>query len=159
MGFIRCKLTLSAHEIYQEFRGAIRFNLHPQLWKKERKSPGLFPDLSRFPFLSGPSSPRNVQALPLSTSAIQVKWQPPDDPNGGIIKYIIEYQPVDQGSPHPWVDTDDGVKTAKNVTALNSSTVYQFRVRAFSKVPGEWSNFVQAKTQGDGEDGGPQRPQ
>ncbi|XP_045906453.1 tyrosine-protein kinase receptor Tie-1 isoform X3 [Micropterus dolomieu] len=98
----------------------------------------------------GPSSPRNVQALPLSISAIQVRWQPPEDPNGGIIKYIIEYQPVGQGSPHPWVDTDDGNKTTKDVTALNGSTLYQFRVRAFSKVPGEWSKFVQAMTQGDG---------
>lgn len=102
-------------------------------------------------FFSGPSSPRNVQALPLSISAIQVRWQPPDDPNGGIIKYIIEYQTVGQGNPHPWVDTDDGVKTSKDVTALNSSTLYQFRVRASSKVPGEWSDFVQAMTQGDGE--------
>nr|XP_020458564.1 tyrosine-protein kinase receptor Tie-1 isoform X3 [Monopterus albus] len=98
----------------------------------------------------GPSSPRNVQALPLSVSAIQVRWQPPEDPNGGIIKYTIEYQPVSQGSPHIWVDTDDGNKTTKDVTALNGSTLYQFRVRAFSKVPGEWSKFVQAMTQGDG---------
>ncbi|XP_073332351.1 tyrosine-protein kinase receptor Tie-1 isoform X2 [Pagrus major] len=98
----------------------------------------------------GPSSPRNVEATPLSVSAIQVKWRPPEDPNGGIIKYIIEYQPIGQGSPHPWVDTDDGNKTTKDVTALNGSTVYQFRVRAFSKVPGEWSKVVQAKTKGDG---------
>ncbi|XP_068563775.1 tyrosine-protein kinase receptor Tie-1 isoform X3 [Cebidichthys violaceus] len=98
----------------------------------------------------GPSSPRNIQALPLSMSAIQVRWQPPEDPNGGIIKYIIEYQPVGQGKPHPWVDTDDGNKTTKDVTALNGSTLYQFRVRAFSKVPGEWSKIVQAMTQGDG---------
>lgn len=84
-------------------------------------------------------------------SAVQVKWQPPEDPNGGIVKYIIEYQPVGQGSLHPWVDTDDGNKTAKDVTALNGSTLYQFRVRAFSKVPGEWSKFVHARTQGDGE--------
>uniref|UniRef100_A0A3P9KJQ4 Tyrosine-protein kinase receptor Tie-1 n=1 Tax=Oryzias latipes TaxID=8090 RepID=A0A3P9KJQ4_ORYLA len=97
----------------------------------------------------GPSSPRNVEALPLSMSSIQVKWLPPENPNGGIIKYIIEYQATGQGSPHPWVDTDDGNKTTKDVTALNSSTVYQFRVRAFSKVPGEWSKFVKATTQGD----------
>ncbi|KAI3368549.1 hypothetical protein L3Q82_025559 [Scortum barcoo] len=98
----------------------------------------------------GPSSPRDIQALALSVSAVRVTWQPPEDPNGGIIKYIIEYQPVGQGSPYPWVDTDDGNKTTKDVTALNGSTLYQFRVRAFSKVPGEWSNFVQATTQGDG---------
>jgi len=81
-----------------------------------------------------------------------VRWQPPEDPNGGIVKYIIEYQPVGRGTPHPWVDTDDGNKTAKDVTALNGSTLYQFRVRAFSKVPGEWSKIVQAMTQGDGEE-------
>uniref|UniRef100_A0A1A8C5X7 Tyrosine-protein kinase receptor Tie-1 n=3 Tax=Nothobranchius TaxID=28779 RepID=A0A1A8C5X7_NOTKA len=98
----------------------------------------------------GPSSPRNVQALSLSTSAIQVKWQPPKDPNGGIKKYVIEYQPVGQGSPHHWVDIDDWNKTTKDVTALNSSTLYQFRVRAISKVPGEWSRFVQMMTQSDG---------
>ncbi|XP_010870645.2 tyrosine-protein kinase receptor Tie-1 isoform X4 [Esox lucius] len=98
----------------------------------------------------GPSSPRNVQALTLTVSAVQVRWQTPEDPNGGIVKYIIEYQSVGQGSPHPWVDTDDGNKTAKDVTALNSSTVYKFRVRGFSKVPGEWSPFVQARTLGDG---------
>lgn len=98
----------------------------------------------------GPSSPRNVQALPHSVSAVQVRWQPPEDPNGGIVKYIIEYQPVGLGNPHSWVDTDDGNKTAKDVMALNGSTLYQFRVRAFSKVPGEWSKFVQARTQGDG---------
>ncbi|XP_062308610.1 tyrosine-protein kinase receptor Tie-1 isoform X1 [Osmerus eperlanus] len=97
----------------------------------------------------GPSSPLHVQALPLSVSAVQVRWRPPEDPNGGIVKYIIEYQPVGLGSPHPWVDTDDGNKTAKDVMALNGSTLYQFRVRAFSKVPGEWSKFVQARTQGD----------
>ncbi|XP_061739638.1 tyrosine-protein kinase receptor Tie-1 isoform X2 [Nerophis ophidion] len=98
----------------------------------------------------GPSPPRNVLTLPLSVSAIQVKWQPPEDVNGGVMKYVIEYQPVGQGSPHLWVDTDDGNKTAKDVTALNSSTLYQFRVRAFSKVPGEWSKFVQEMTSGDG---------
>nr|XP_057929973.1 tyrosine-protein kinase receptor Tie-1 isoform X2 [Doryrhamphus excisus] len=98
----------------------------------------------------GPSPPRNVQTLPLSVSAIQVRWQPPEDVNGGVMKYVIEYQPVSQGSPHLWVDTDDGNKTAKDVTALNSSTLYQFRVRAFSKVPGEWSKFVQEMTQGEG---------
>ncbi|NP_001333079.1 tyrosine-protein kinase receptor Tie-1 precursor [Danio rerio] len=98
----------------------------------------------------GPSSPRNVQADALSISAVRLRWQPPEDPNGGIVKYSIEYQPVGQSSLHPWVDTDNGNKTTKDVTSLNGSTLYQFRVRAFSKVPGEWSSFVQAQTPGEG---------
>lgn len=97
----------------------------------------------------GPSSPRNIQANPLSISTVQVRWEPPEDHNGGIVKYIIEYQPVGQGSLFPWVDTDDGNRTTKDVTALNGSTLYQFRVRAFSKVPGEWSKFVQVRTKAD----------
>lgn len=100
--------------------------------------------------ISGPSPPRSVQAQALSTSAVQVTWQPPENPNGGIIKYVIEYQPVGQGSPHHWLDINDRNKTTKDVTALNSSTLYQFRVRGCSKVPGEWSTFVQEKTKGDG---------
>lgn len=100
--------------------------------------------------VSGPSSPQNIQVMSLSTSAIQVSWQPPKDPNGGIIKYTIEYQPVVQGTPHHWVDINDWNITTKDITALNSSTLYKFRVRACSKVPGEWSTFVQAMTQGDG---------
>ncbi|XP_051563731.1 tyrosine-protein kinase receptor Tie-1 isoform X3 [Myxocyprinus asiaticus] len=98
----------------------------------------------------GPSSPRNVQADAVSISVVRLRWQPPEDPNGGIVKYSIEYQPVGKGSLHPWVDTDDGNKTTKDVTSLNGSTLYQFRVRAFSKVPGEWSKFVQARTPRDG---------
>uniref|UniRef100_A0A8C1G4I2 Tyrosine-protein kinase receptor Tie-1 n=1 Tax=Cyprinus carpio TaxID=7962 RepID=A0A8C1G4I2_CYPCA len=98
----------------------------------------------------GPSSPRNVQADALSINAVRLQWQPPEDPNGGIVKYNIEYQPVGQSSFHPWVDTEDGNKTVKDVTSLNGSTLYQFRVRAFSKVPGKWSKFVQARTRGDG---------
>ncbi|XP_053354920.1 tyrosine-protein kinase receptor Tie-1 [Clarias gariepinus] len=98
----------------------------------------------------GPSSPRNVQAKPLSVTTVRVRWEPPEDLRGGIVKYVIEYQTVGQDSLHPWVDTDDGNKTLKDVTALNGSTLYQFRVRGYSKVPGEWSKFVQARTQGNG---------
>ncbi|XP_031430929.1 tyrosine-protein kinase receptor Tie-1 isoform X2 [Clupea harengus] len=98
----------------------------------------------------GPSSPRNVRVEPISFNAVRVQWQPPEDPNGGIIKYTIEYQPVGQGSLHLWVDTDDGNKTTKEINVLNGSTNYLFRVRASSKVPGEWSKFVEARTQGDG---------
>ncbi|XP_063057311.1 tyrosine-protein kinase receptor Tie-1 isoform X5 [Engraulis encrasicolus] len=101
----------------------------------------------------GPSSPKHVRAEAISFNAVRVQWQPPDDPNGGIIKYTIEYQPAGQVSTHQWVDTDDSNRTAKEITALNGSTSYLFRVRAFSKVPGEWSRFVEARTRGGGDAG------
>ncbi|MBN3316135.1 TIE1 kinase, partial [Atractosteus spatula] len=95
----------------------------------------------------GPSSPRNVQAEILPANTVRLKWEPPLDPNGGIVKYIIEYQLAGKSQ---WVDIDDGNKTTQDIRALNGSTLYQFRVRAVSKVPGQWSKFVSVWTQGDG---------
>ncbi|XP_017276065.1 tyrosine-protein kinase receptor Tie-1 isoform X2 [Kryptolebias marmoratus] len=130
-------------EYYQDYSVEVR------LINCESRGPPSKPYLFRINS-HGPSSPQNVQVVSLSTSAIQVRWQPPKDPNGGIIKYTIEYQPVGQGTRHYWVDVNDWNITTKDVTALNSSTLYKFRVRASSKVPGEWSTFVQEMTQGDG---------
>ncbi|MBN3302201.1 TIE1 kinase, partial [Amia calva] len=94
----------------------------------------------------GPSPPRNLEADLVSINTVRLKWQPPLDPNGGIVKYVIEYHPVGESGLHQWVDTDDGNKTTKDITALNDSTNYQFRVRAVSKVPGPWSKFVNVWT-------------
>ncbi|XP_039592073.1 tyrosine-protein kinase receptor Tie-1 isoform X1 [Polypterus senegalus] len=98
----------------------------------------------------GPSCPRDVQATALSLSTIHLTWRSPIDSNGGIVKYIIEYRQAESFSLLQWLDTDDGNKTSKDVTGLNSSTRYRFRVRAHSKVPGEWSAPVWASTMGDG---------
>ncbi|XP_064415725.1 tyrosine-protein kinase receptor Tie-1 [Latimeria chalumnae] len=94
----------------------------------------------------GPSQPRDLQVKPLSHTAVRLKWQPPLDPNGGVTKYVIEYQPVGAAGEQQWVDIDDGNQTAKVVTSLNASTTYQFRVRASSKVHGEWSLPVSVAT-------------
>jgi len=60
------------------------------------------------------------------------------------------------GTSEPqWIDTDNGAETTKIIGGLNASTTYQFRVRANSHVPGEWSQLVKAKTLGDGEWGVP----
>lgn len=60
------------------------------------------------------------------------------------------------GTSEPqWIDTDSGAETTKIVGGLNASTSYQFRVRANSHVPGEWSLPMKAKTLGDGERGVP----
>uniref|UniRef100_A0A8C3B7N5 Tyrosine kinase with immunoglobulin like and EGF like domains 1 n=1 Tax=Cairina moschata TaxID=8855 RepID=A0A8C3B7N5_CAIMO len=75
----------------------------------------------------------------------------PEYPNGGITKYIVELQQVGGTSEPQWIDTDNGPETTKIIGGLNASTTYQFRVRANSHVPGEWSQPVKAKTLGDGE--------
>lgn len=91
----------------------------------------------------------------MSDTAVRLSWQVPEYPNGGITKYIVELQQVGGTSEPQWIDTDNGAETTKIVGGLNASTTYQFRVRANSHVPGEWSQPVKAKTLGDGEWGVP----
>lgn len=91
----------------------------------------------------------------MSDTAVRLSWQVPEYPNGGITKYIVELQQVGATSEPQWIDTDSGAETTKIVGGLNASTSYQFRVRANSHVPGEWSQPVKAKTLGDGEKGVP----
>ncbi|NWV55156.1 TIE1 kinase, partial [Daphoenositta chrysoptera] len=98
----------------------------------------------------GPSSPQLLSAEPVSDSAVRLSWQVPEYPNGGITKYIVELQQLGGTSEPQWIDTDSGAETTKIVGGLNASTSYQFRVRANSHVPGEWSQPVKAKTLGDG---------
>ncbi|XP_077190227.1 tyrosine-protein kinase receptor Tie-1 isoform X3 [Paroedura picta] len=98
----------------------------------------------------GPSSPQSLSIEPLADSTIQLTWQPPEYPNGGIIKYTVEVQQLGGNSEPQWVDTDNGWETTKIITRLNASTSYQFRVRANSHVPGEWSKPVRAAILGDG---------
>ncbi|XP_048169100.1 tyrosine-protein kinase receptor Tie-1 isoform X3 [Corvus hawaiiensis] len=103
----------------------------------------------------GPSSPQLLLAEPVSDTAVRLSWQVPEYPNGGITKYIVELQQLGGTSEPQWIDTDSGAETTKIVGGLNASTSYQFRVRANSHVPGEWSQPVKAKTLGDGERGVP----
>ncbi|XP_050162994.1 tyrosine-protein kinase receptor Tie-1 [Myiozetetes cayanensis] len=98
----------------------------------------------------GPSAPRLLSAESVSDAAVRLSWQVPEYPNGGITKYIVELQQVGGTSEPQWIDTDSGAETTKVIGGLNASTSYQFRVRANSHVPGEWSQPVKAKTLGDG---------
>nr|XP_028589622.1 tyrosine-protein kinase receptor Tie-1 isoform X1 [Podarcis muralis] len=98
----------------------------------------------------GPSSPRSLSAEPLADSTVKLTWLPPEYPNGGINKYIVEVQQLGGTSEPQWMDTDNGWDTTKIIAGLNTSAFYQFRVRASSFVPGEWSKPVRVEIVGDG---------
>ncbi|XP_018422112.1 PREDICTED: tyrosine-protein kinase receptor Tie-1 isoform X1 [Nanorana parkeri] len=94
----------------------------------------------------GPSPPKDVLAIPLSQHNMKLIWSPPDDPNGGIIKYTVERRRLGVPGEQQWADTEGHNQTWYIITGLNTSTIYQFRVRASSRVPGEWSRTVIAST-------------
>ncbi|MEE6495094.1 hypothetical protein FKM82_001951 [Ascaphus truei] len=94
----------------------------------------------------GPSAPKDVRAEALSRDSVRLSWVAPDDPNGGIIKYTVESRKMGVPGEQQWADTESQNQTGHVISGLNASTVYQFRVRANSKVPGEWSQPVTAAT-------------
>ncbi|KAM4722947.1 tyrosine-protein kinase receptor Tie-1 [Rhinophrynus dorsalis] len=94
----------------------------------------------------GPSPPKDVRAEPFSRDSIRLSWLPPDDPNGGIIKYTVESQQAGVTGEQQWADTESQNQTWHVISGLNGSTLYQFRVRANSRVPGDWSHPVKAAT-------------
>ncbi|XP_078528472.1 tyrosine-protein kinase receptor Tie-1 [Lissotriton helveticus] len=94
----------------------------------------------------GPSPPRDLHGSALSENSVQLTWSPPEDPNGGIIKYTIECQAMAVPGEQKWIDTDSENETRKLIAGLNASTEYQFRVRANSRIPGDWSQPVRVRT-------------
>ncbi|XP_040263751.1 tyrosine-protein kinase receptor Tie-1 [Bufo bufo] len=97
----------------------------------------------------GPSPPKDVHAETISRESVKLIWSPPDDPNGGIIKYTVESRRRGAPGEQQWADTEGHNQTWHIISGLNASTDYQFRVRANSRVPGEWSHSVTAATYSD----------
>ncbi|CAH2310496.1 tyrosine- kinase receptor Tie-1 isoform X2 [Pelobates cultripes] len=94
----------------------------------------------------GPSPPKDVRAEPVSRDSVRLTWLPPDDPNGGIIKYTVESRRIGVSDAQQWADIESNNQTWYVISGLNVSTEYQFRVRANSRVPGEWSHHVTTST-------------
>lgn len=82
------------------------------------------------------------------TIAVILQWQPPKQPNGQIIGYIISYSTDDTNRDRDWlVDGMVGNKTEYIVRSLLPSTTYFFKVQARnSKGYGPFSTTVTFKT-------------
>ena len=72
-----------------------------------------------------PSAPRNVQYINLSSSAIELMWEPPVDVNGLFQRYIIMYTRQEQQiSVNVTLNTADVTVTRINVTGLEEYEQY-----------------------------------
>ncbi|XP_078574542.1 tyrosine-protein kinase receptor Tie-1-like isoform X1 [Branchiostoma floridae x Branchiostoma japonicum] len=90
-----------------------------------------------------PSAPRQVEAILLPPTAVDVRWLPPSLSNGIIQNYTISYCDVQR----ILLDEDevvvDGNKSGHVITGLKEVTTYVFRVRASTQGgPGEFSTYV-----------------
>ena len=106
-------------------------------------------------FFSAPaSSPNNVNAVNISSTAIRVTWEevPAIDRNGIITQYEVEYnQSTFSGATMYNTTTVDSSTFTVDLTGLEEYVEYSIRVRAYTSVgAGPYSDVVIERTQEDG---------
>jgi len=100
------------------------------------------------------SPPNNVNAVNISSTAIQVTWEevPAIDQNGIITQYEVEYnQSTFSGATMYNTTTVDSSTFTVDLTGLEEYVEYSIRVRAYTSVgAGPYSDVVIERTQEDG---------
>ena len=98
-----------------------------------------------FTLYSAPSTPLNVTAHNISSTAIIVTWEPPSRPNGIIRSYRVEFSRSSDG-------VIDGISTASTsviISLLEKFTTYQVQAFASTVAEGDGSNVVTVTTDED----------
>ena len=90
-----------------------------------------------------PSAPRNVIAFNVSSTSINVMWQPPMTPNGIVRSYRVVYT---TGSTTANINTTN---VSIVITMLEIFTNYQVQVFATTVTEGNGSNVVMVTTDED----------
>lgn len=86
-----------------------------------------------------PSQPENFTARTLAADTVQVKWNPPAEPNGVISHYLVAWR---MGEQYESSNTSD---TVYNLTGLLPCTTYNITVNAATSK----GNGPPACTEGD----------
>lgn len=100
-----------------------------------------------------PGRPSNVQAVPVSKQTIRVLWDPPLEPNGIIIAYLLYYSkaisdPLNINSDKVTIVRLNGNATSRYLPELEPVTEYYFWVKASTSIGfGNHSAVVRQTTQ------------
>ncbi|XP_065845343.1 contactin-5-like isoform X2 [Oscarella lobularis] len=90
-----------------------------------------------------PTPPLNLQALPLSSSAVRITWQPPSfDGNSNLTLYSIRYKRREAISWNA-ISQRSTLPTHYTVVSLSAYTEYEFSVAALNEIgQGPFSNVA-----------------
>ena len=87
----------------------------------------------------GPGLPGRLKLQKISPTSICVKWLPPIQTNGEIVKYILEYSTLNDTS----ILEISGEETSHVLKKLENAKTYRFRVRAATKAGnGNFTKYV-----------------
>ena len=100
------------------------------------------------------SPPNNVMATNISSTNIEVSWDPVPaiDQNGDITQYEVEYNQTTFNEVSMYnTTTVNSTILMVDLTGLEEYVVYSIRVRAYTSVgAGPYSDVVMERTQQDG---------
>lgn len=95
---------------------------------------------TQLPYAKNPSSPLNLQITRSNTTSLTIKWEPPQNPNGRILKYKVYYRKATNGVDKS-LDVPESTSQAVlsdllshtnytiSVTAINNATDHSESVR------------------------------
>ncbi|XP_063770076.1 receptor-type tyrosine-protein phosphatase delta isoform X6 [Pseudophryne corroboree] len=92
--------------------------------------------------------PQNLQCESMSSTSVQITWQPPilAERNGVITKYTLLYRDINNPN-HPIEVHIVPADTTVTLTAIKPDTIYDVKIRAYTiKGPGPFSPSVQFRT-------------
>ena len=89
----------------------------------------------------GLPAPTNVQLRRVSSTALDVSWDPP--PVSGIAGYRIHYNMYPNPDMDKWLSVEIGPYTVAELAGLEPQTSYAVRVRA-KGIDGRYGNFSEA---------------
>ena len=98
------------------------------------------------------SPPDSVTAVNISSTAIQVSWDPVSaiDQNGVITQYEVEYNQTTFSEVSMYTTTVNSTKLMVDLTGLEEYVLYSIRVRTYTSVgAGPYSGVVMERTQED----------
>ncbi|CAF3998844.1 unnamed protein product, partial [Rotaria sordida] len=94
----------------------------------------------QFPTREGRPGPvTNLRGVPYTSNGIFLLWDPPDETNGVIIGYQIDYKPIESIASQPGIDQPsillrDDTRRNYLLSSLNPDTKYRVQVRARTSV-------------------------
>ncbi|MCJ8743458.1 hypothetical protein PDJAM_G00094200 [Pangasius djambal] len=93
------------------------------------------------------SPPLHVQARMLSSRAMLVQWEPPEEPNGQIRGYRIYYTTDPDAQLIAWLKHNTGNNRLTTISGLTTNVTYSLCVLGFTSVgDGPPSDVLQVKT-------------
>ena len=96
-------------------------------------------------YVAAPGKVGKINAT-TNESAIQLNWDPPDEPNGIVILYTVTWNEVGTVTDNNGEGSDNATSSSYDVTGLKAYTTYNISIAAWTEVGSGDPEYIQANT-------------